>query len=260
MVDKSYLITAWLKDQADEFAIACSFLTRLPVRQSRLPHTVELSHTIHFFPIVGLLIGGLSGGAVWLTAQTGLQPLACAFVGLLVGAWITGALHEDGLADLADGLGGNTRERKLEIMRDPNIGTFGMLTLILLIGLKASILSQLCEEEVAWSSIVVAATLSRSVMTPCMSMIAPARTDGLGYNSGRPTAKNTWKGLILGSTISIVFLGLISSLLIVAVAVAIMALIIWLAHSKLGGYTGDVLGAIQQTAEVSILCVIGVLL
>ena len=260
MRNKSSSMIDHLGDWTRDFTIAGTFLTRLPFRPGGFRHATDLGCAARAFPLVGLLIGCLSGGALWLAAQTGLQPLACALIALFASAWVTGALHEDGLADLADGLGGTTRERRLEIMRDSHIGTFGVLTLILTVGLKASILSQLSEEGLGWSAIVVAATLSRTVMAPCMMLIPAARTDGLGHSAGQPNAMGTAQALILGSATSVAFFGSISSIAIVTAALLAMALIAWLARSQLGGYTGDVLGAVQQTAEAFIFCVIGVVL
>ena len=253
MIDQ---VSTWTRN----LAIAGAFLSRLPFRPRGNIQAADLSCAARAFPLVGLLIGGLSGGALWVAGQAGLQPLACAFVGLFVSAWITGALHEDGLADLADGLGGSTRDRRLAIMRDSHVGSFGVLTLILTVGIKAAILAPLSEEGLGWSAIVVAAALSRSVMAPCMMLIPPARTDGLGYGAGRPDTGGTAQALILGAAISIALFGWISSIAILMGALLAMALIAWLARSQLGGYTGDVLGAVQHTAEVFILFVIGAML
>ena len=260
MHDKSSFMIDQVKKWTRNIATAGSFLSRLPFRPSGDIQAEDLSSAVGAFPLIGLLIGGLCGSALWVADWAGLQPLACAFIGLLACVWITGALHEDGLADLADGLGGTNRDRRLAIMRDSRIGSFGVLALILTVGLKAAILAQLSEEGLGWSAMIVAAALSRSVMAPCMVLIPPARTDGLAYSAGRPDASGTAQALIFGAAISIAFFGWGPSIVILAGALLAMAIIAWLARSQLGGYTGDVLGAVQQTADVFILVVIGAML
>ena len=109
---------------ADLFS-AAAFLTRLPVPAAHVP-TGGLAQAARAFPVVGAGVGAAAGGVLWLAAQAGLPPLVCALLALAAAALVTGALHEDGLADLADGLGGGRdREAKLRIMRDSRIGAFG---------------------------------------------------------------------------------------------------------------------------------------
>ncbi len=250
------LFSGWLHD----IALSGAFLTRLPFRPGGNVQAAELSRAMRAFPLVGLLIGGFAGGALWIAAQTNLPPLVCAFIGLIISAWITCALHEDGLADVADGMGERDKARRLEIMRDPRIGTYGVMALILAVGLKASILAGLPGPGVTWSTMIAAAALSRAVMAPCMVLISPARADGLGHGAGRPDVSCVFQSLVLGGVAAIAILGSAMGLAAVSGSLLAMGLTAWLAHARFGGYTGDVLGAVQQVAEIFILCAVGAIL
>ena len=179
----------------DDALLAVAFLTRLPVpAQHDLPPGA-LARAGWAFPIAGVLVGGLGGIVVWVTAGAGLHPLAAALLALAVMAITTGALHEDGLADFADGLGAQDRARRLEIMRDSRIGAFGVLALVFATGLKATALASLPGPGTAALVLIGAAALSRAAMVPTMRLITPARNDGLGQGAGRPPA---WDAAMAG--------------------------------------------------------------
>lgn len=250
------LFNGWLHD----FAVAGAFLTRLPFRPGGVWRADALAGAMRAFPLIGMLVGAIAGGALWLAASTSLHPLACALVGLIVAAGVSGALHEDGLADMADAMGGGTRERRLEIMRDSRIGAYGVLALVLAVGLKAAILSGLPGPGVAWGALVVAAAISRAVMAPCMVLTRPARGDGLAADAGRPDGLTAALGLGLGAVVGIAVFGWALGLAALVAALAAALATAWLARARFGGYTGDVLGAVQQTAEISVLLAVGGLL
>jgi len=228
----------------------------MPVGHGARPYG-DLAQAARAFPLVGLAVGGLAGGVMWLAAGTALGPLACALIGLAAAAWLTGALHEDGLADVADAMGGGSRERRLEIMRDSRIGTYGVVALILAVGLKAAVLSGLPGPGVAWAAFAAAHALSRAVMAPCMAWMAPARTDGLGHGAGRVDGPGMVQALALGGLAALVLLGWQAGLAAIAAAAAAAWVVARLARRRFGGYTGDVLGTVQQAAEVSVLIVVG---
>lgn len=253
---KSYaarLFLGWPRD----IAIAAAFLTRLPLTP-RWGGDDMLARSVRAFPLVGVVAGGFGGGALWLAAGAGLPPLAYAFIGLLAVVAITGGLHEDGLADVADGMGGYDRNRRLEIMRDSRIGAFGVLALIFAVGLKASVLAGLPGPGLAWGAIIAAAALSRAVMAPCMLMLKPARDGGLGHGAGRPSGLDAALGFGLGVAVAVGILGWGPGLGAAAAALSALFLTAWLARARFGGYTGDVLGAVQQTAEISVFVIVGV--
>ncbi|MAH84403.1 MAG: adenosylcobinamide-GDP ribazoletransferase [Rhodospirillaceae bacterium TMED8] len=251
-----HISRGWIRD----ISLAGQFLTRLPFPSNLQHMPSDLANASRAFPLLGALIGGLSGGVICLAMLSGLHPLTCAFVGLIGAIALTGGLHEDGLADCADSLGGNDRSRRLEIMRDSRVGAYGVLALIFAIGLKAGIISGLTSPGMAWSAFLTAAILSRAVMAPCMFILRPARSDGLGYNAGRPRGSVVIQGLILSLAFAVIILGW-SYALAAMTAALIGALVVgWLAWRRLGGYTGDVLGAAQQVAEIAVLQLVGVFL
>ena len=193
-----------------------------------------------------------------LAAELNLHPFAGAFLAIIAGALVTGALHEDGLADVVDGFGGGyLREDKLRIMRDSFIGAYGVLALIFSVGLRASLLAGLLGSGTAAATIVGAAVLSRSLLPGMMHLMPRARSDGLGATAGRPTGANALIALCIGCVIAWPFLG--GAIGVVAVICALISALImaFIAHRQIGGYTGDVLGATQQFSEIVILMTAG---
>lgn len=247
------LLTGWPRD----LAIAGAFLTRLPFRPGGTVSMADLGPASRAFPLIGLIVGGLAGGALWLGAKADLHPLACAFIGLAVGAWITGALHEDGLADFIDGMGGRDRARRLEIMRDSRIGAYGVLALVFSVGLKASLLAGFLGPGLAAGALMAAAIVSRAVVPLIMARLAPARRDGLGRDSGEATTVTALSALVLGLAGGMALLGPGVGLLALLMATCVACIVGWLARKRLGGYTGDVLGTAQQCAEVAVLLAAG---
>ena len=213
-----------------------------------------LADTVRAWPVVGVLVGALAGAALWLGASAGLSPLAASFVALIVAALATGALHEDGLADVADGFGGGAdKAKKLRIMRDSHIGTYGVLALVLAVGMKAGSLSGFNDPALAAAAVIVAHTLSRAVLPMVMVVLAPARTSGLGKAAGRPKREDAAMAAAIGVLIAVLALGVGPGLVATALAALGVAAVAWLAQRHIGGYSGDVLGAAQQVAEVLVL-------
>lgn len=232
----------------DELRLAFMLLTRLPV--GRLGEGAPMLGAAQWaFPLVGL-VTGLTGWGVHAAAlAAGLGPsLAAIFaVGALV--LVTGALHLDGLADFADGLGGGpNRERRLEIMRDSRIGSYGVLALIFALVSQVAALSQL-GSEMSFFMFLLAATASRLAMVVCLVALPPARTDGLGH-AAVAGAGGSW---IVGAVITLalaLILGWtgLAAVLLGGLATAFVAT---LARRGLGGHTGDVLGAVQVASETA---------
>jgi adenosylcobinamide-GDP ribazoletransferase len=248
---------------ASEIAAAFGFLTRLPVPQrgaaASAPSTGRL---LRWSPLVGLVVGLLAGAGLLLASRIGLPVMDAAVLAVGIGVLVTGALHEDGLADVADGFGGGRdRERKLAIMRDSRIGTYGTLALIVGLLLRAATVQALVAENGAWSAtgaIVAAATVSRVLMLLPMVLLAPARTDGLAF-SLRAVG---WGDLGPASLLGLVLGGLAATVaqasparFAVAVLAAVFCVLALtgLARRQIGGVTGDVVGASQQVADVAVL-------
>lgn len=235
-----------------ELHLAASFLTRLPLPDCGVVAAGGLARSMRLFPLVGAGIGAVSG-LVFLAAHAVLPVWPAALVAVLAGVLATGALHEDGLADSADGLGARGgRERRLEVMRDSRSGTYGVLALIFTIGLRAAALAAAPSGLAGLGALVAAAAWSRALIPASMQVMPPARADGLGAGAGMPDATVAATAAVLGLVLAVAGLGLaapVAVLMGLAAALAVVAL----ARRTLGGFTGDVLGAVQQMVEIAVL-------
>jgi adenosylcobinamide-GDP ribazoletransferase len=183
----------------------------------------------------------------------GVPDLAAAALALGAGAILTGALHEDGLADVADGFGGGRDvTAKLEIMRDSRLGTYGALILLVSFATKLSALAAIPDSDVV-QSLISAHALARGVL-PWMAMSLPyARKDGLAANAGQPDAATAAIAAALALVIALLSLSFVNALLAAIMAAAGAIGMAWLAQRQIGGQTGDVLGGAEQVAETAIL-------
>jgi adenosylcobinamide-GDP ribazoletransferase len=235
---------------------ALTFLTRLPLRRAsgEEPVATSLAGASWAFPLVGVMIGGI-GGIVYVGALgIGLPALAAALIAVGATALVTGGLHEDGLADTADGLGGgSTREEKLTIMRDSRTGVYGVLALVFSVALRVVALGQIAQGWRVLGALIAAHALARGLLPIALRFMAPARSDGLGATAGRPE-----QGVVLWSCgiailAALLGAGIRPGLSATIAASAVAAGIAWFARRQIGGYTGDVLGAIEQGGEVAAL-------
>jgi adenosylcobinamide-GDP ribazoletransferase len=239
----------------DEFFAALTFLTRLPLgRAPAEAPLLSLADTSWAFPVVGVAIGAIGGIAYVIASALALPALAAALIAVAATALVTGALHEDGLADTVDGFGGGaSREAKLEIMRDSRIGTFGVLALIVSIGLRAVAIADIGTRWHVFLALIAAHALARGVLPAAMHRLDPARIDGLGAGAGRPDQNQMLIALAIALVIAIVAIGLRAGLSASVAAVLVALAIAALALRQIGGQTGDVLGAIEQGAEAAAL-------
>jgi adenosylcobinamide-GDP ribazoletransferase len=169
---------------------------------------------------------------------------------------VTGCLHEDGLADTADGFGGGkTRERKLDIMRDSRIGTYGVCALTVAILLRVSALALLANPALVAMALIAAHGAARATLPAFMLIVPPARGDGLSHGAGRPTLARVAVAAALGVLILFAWLGLVSGIGAAALLGIVAVLMAWLCLAQIGGQTGDVLGAVEQVCEIVILLV-----
>ncbi len=249
-----------------DFWLAFGFLTRLPGRlpgpPSRPAEPGRLGPALRLAPLVGLVVGVCGALVSWLAlGGLGLPPWPAALLTVGATVWVTGALHEDGLADLADGFGGAfERSRKLAIMRDSRIGAYGVLALILSIGLRGAALAALAGPETAAAVLIAAHSLSRGLLAPVMLVLAPARDDGLAAAAGRPGLTDALTAVALALALAALAVGLGLALGFALAALAAAAVTAAIAARQVGGYTGDVLGAVQQTAETAALLTAAALL
>ncbi len=240
---------------------ALGFLTRIPVPFIRTIDPPPLAHTMRMFSIVGALIGALIGVALLGFARLHVPPILAAVLAVSAGCLLTGALHEDGLADFMDGIGGGkTRERRLEIMRDSRIGTYGTLALIAVFGLRVFSLVALLVLPAATIILLMAAAgaFSRALVVDLLWATKPARSDGLAVLAGRPTRNVAVFAIVIGLGLTIATGFVIrpeAGVIALGLGLAMTAVIRRLAMQKLGGQTGDVCGAVQVTCETVMLVV-----
>lgn len=235
-----------------ELHLAAVFLTRLPLPDCGLLPPGTLARAMRFFPVVGALVGGGAGLVFW-AAHAVLPPLVAALVAVLAGVLLTGALHEDGLADTADGLGARGgREKRLEVMRDSRSGAYGVLALVFSVALRAAALAAAPSAVAGLGALVAAAAWSRALIPVAMQVMPPARADGLGAGAGVPDATIAATAAGLGVVLALAGLGLAAPVAVLA-ALAVAWGVVAVARRALGGFTGDVLGAVQQAAEMAVL-------
>jgi adenosylcobinamide-GDP ribazoletransferase len=253
-VDDRANYVARLAGLAQDLRIAISLCTRLPVAPTGAIGDGDVARASWALPIAGALIGVIGAGVYWLADRLHVPQLSASVLALAATIIVTGAMHEDGLADTADGLGGGrTRERKLEIMRDSRIGTFGACALGLSLLLRWSALATLNDARSVAVALIVAHGAARAVLPAFMSLVPPARSEGLSSGAGQPPPVSVAVALGLGIAALAVGFGLKPMLTGVVALAAIGLLLARLAQRQIGGQTGDVLGALEQTAEAALL-------
>ena len=235
-----------------DLAAAFMLLTRLPVpRSAKSP---DMARCVWAFPLAGLVVNLAAGLVYWLGYAAGMPPLLAAAWTVAAALALTGAFHEDGLADTADGFGGGrTRERKLEIMRDSRIGSFGALALLLSVLVRVAAITALARPAAVVAALVAAGMLGRSGMVVVLLLLRPARDDGMGASMGRPRVGAAAAGLGIAVAASFALLPVRPAAAAVAMSVAVSLGVAKVAARHIGGYTGDVLGACEVVTECVVL-------
>lgn len=240
-----------------ELRCALGFLTVLPIgplAQER--GGAFLARAVAWFPVVGALIGAAAGLSFIVAAALGLPAPAAALIALATAAALSGGLHEDGLADLADGLGGGrSAADRLRIMRDSRIGSFGALAIVFSIAVRAALLAGMASPPAA-VALVAAGALSRAPLPAIVRFLSPARSSGMAADAGRPDAVRTLAAVGIALALAVAVLGVGSGLAAGAGSAIAAAGVAMLARRKLGGHTGDVLGGAQQAAEAAVLAAV----
>lgn len=231
---------------------ALGLLTRLPIPVDGEAAVARGARAAWAWPLAGVVVGLLAGVLAWLALLAGLPAAIAALLALALQVAITGAMHEDGFADSLDGLwGGWTRERRLDIMKDSHIGAFGVTGLVLSFALRWQILVHLIEAGLSPLAILVAlAASSRVAMVVLMAALPHARDSGLSAAVGRPGAATTAIAVVLGLGIAVSALGVTAVAMALAMALASVGWAL-IAMRRIGGQTGDILGAGQHLAEMA---------
>ncbi len=242
-----------------EFVHAMGFLTRLPIPFARTIDPPPLAQTMRMFPLAGALIGCGVACILLLADMVNLPDHLAALLAVAGGVLVTGALHEDGLADTADGLGGGkTRAHRLDIMRDSRIGTYGALALILAVAMRVTCYTALLTFPPLAIVLVIAASqaFSRALMVDLLWATRPARADGLSALAGQPSRSIAMFAITSGLALTLLagyFTLFENAVLALGFGLAATAGIRGLAIRLIGGQTGDICGAAQVTCEVMML-------
>ncbi|WP_245515337.1 adenosylcobinamide-GDP ribazoletransferase [Rhizobium deserti] len=244
-----------------DLARSVGFLSRLPVPDRFFRgHDGTISRAVRAFPAAGLLIAALPALVLFLLVTADGDPLVASFVALALLSLMTGALHEDGLADAVDGLGGGRdRDHALAIMKDSRTGSYGVVSLILSFGLRASALAALARHDAGLAALALLATaaISRALMVAHWRALVPARDGGLASNAGMPEDRARNIALLTGALAALILLIPAAGLPVALLSLLAAALVSYgftrLARKKLGGHTGDTIGATQQLTEIASL-------
>lgn len=239
-----------LRARLAEARLAILLLTRIPVGYLRDPIPAT-GASAWAWPLAGLIAMLPASLVYWGLHAAGFGPTVAA-LGLICAATVlTGAMHEDGLADMADGFGGGqTRTRKLEIMRDSRIGSYGVMALILSVALHVTLIARLDNPALVVPAALGLSMASRAMLPFWLARMPAARADGLGHGAAQVPATCVYVAVALG-LFGVLPLGFGVGAVIFAGVVVATALVAALALRQIGGQTGDVIGAMQKLAELS---------
>jgi adenosylcobinamide-GDP ribazoletransferase len=242
-----------------DLALCLTFYTRLPLgwTANRGRSFAEAQWAA---PLAGAAVGLCGAFIFWLGFTVGAPSLLTAALTLTAILCVTGCLHEDGAADVADGFGGGaTRERKLEIMRDSRHGTYGIATLIVTFLIRWSAMAALATPLTALAGLIAAHAVSRALIPAFMIVLPPARSNGLSAGAGTPSWRVAGAALAVAAITLLPALGIVGSLIAAALLAAWFFFLRKLSLRQIGGHTGDVLGALQQGGEIIILVIAAIL-
>jgi len=247
---------SWLENRAEELKASIIFCTRLPLLPATPLTGDSLSRAAWAFPVAGLVVGVIGAVVYALAHKLSLPPWPAAALAVAATMLVTGCLHEDGLADTADGFGGGkTREQKLAIMRDSHVGAYGVCALAMALLLRVGALASLPNAHAVVWALIASHAAARATMPVLMLLLPPARSDGLSFDAGKPAGEAVAVAAVIGFLILAICLHLGHGLVALIVLAAIVALAAWLAMRQIGGHTGDVMGALEQVSEIAVLLV-----
>ncbi|WP_018633428.1 adenosylcobinamide-GDP ribazoletransferase [Neomegalonema perideroedes] len=243
-----------LKRRLAEIQAALMLLTRLPAGRMKAP--IPEAEAAWAFPLVGVLAALLPATVFWASFGI-LPPFMAALLVLATGFLVTGGFHEDGLADMADGFGGGwTRERKLEIMRDSRIGTYGSLALVTALALRASGIAAAPDAASGALALIALGAASRALVPLTIRITPPARSDGIAAMA----SDVSWSRVLVSAGLGLGALLLLPGAIWLAPAlISAVFAVRWLSLKQIGGFTGDSLGATQQIGEIALWVVLAAL-
>lgn len=236
----------------NDIKVAFAFLTRIPIKHNE---PVRLNRSAVWFPLVGFIVGLISGLTYFALANF-FSTLVASVIAILLGIFITGAFHQDGLADIFDGLvGGFDKEQRLKILKDSRHGTYGVTSLVLQIVLQIVVLSEF-PAEAGFVALIVIHTLARLV--PIFLMLTPAAENHEGM--GAAISREVTLRQVLGSTaLTIFLLAWLLGFYLIPLAMGLSLVIVFFykyVNRKIGGVVGDAFGAGEQISESIILLIL----
>jgi adenosylcobinamide-GDP ribazoletransferase len=238
-----------------DLAVSVMFCTRLPLAHANPVSSGDIARASWAMPVAGTMVGAFGALVYWAAVRLGLPPLVAAALAVAAGMGATGCLHEDGLADAADGLGGGDRERRLEIMRDSRLGTYGACALMMSLLLRWGALASIAGAGAVAFALVAAHTAARAPLPAFMAFVPAARRDGLAAAAGVPPFAVVVTAGLIGALALVLCLGPLAALVALVLLAAAGMLAARVSVAAIGGHTGDVLGALEQVNEVLILLV-----
>ncbi|MBO0755612.1 MAG: adenosylcobinamide-GDP ribazoletransferase [Bradyrhizobiaceae bacterium] len=244
----------WLRDIVSDLKAALQFSTRLPMSGWLAGDRVDFARMAWAIPIAGAIVGLIGSLVYALVRALGLAPVPSAALSLVATMLTTGCLHEDGLADAADGFGGGgSRDEKLEIMHDSRVGTYGTCALILSVLLRTSAIASIATPALVTPALIAAHAASRATMPLSMWLVPPARADGLSAAAGSVSLRSVGIAGALGLAALVLVFGITAGVVLTVLLLLVIGGMARLCIKQIGGQTGDVLGALEQVSEIIIL-------
>jgi adenosylcobinamide-GDP ribazoletransferase len=254
------LLDKWPHRITADVKTSIAFCTRVPIGDVTSA-SGDVARASWALPIAGAAVGAISALVYAVATATWLSPPIAAALALAATTTITGALHEDGLADTADGFGGGKdRDSKLAIMRDSRLGTYGACALFLSFLLRWSALVAIANPFAVTVALIASHMSARAPLPIFMRLVPRARGDGLSAAAGEPSHESAAAACVIGVIALFVALGPLAGVIAVALLIGLGLLMGSLSRSQIGGQTGDVLGALEQVNEIIVLLIAAVVL
>ncbi len=259
MTDKSYF-AQW----RDDIMSSIAFLTRLPLPVSEGLRARRISEAMRGFPLAGALIGLMAGLVYWVAGIFALPHFLCAALAIVAGLLATGTFHEDGFADVWDGVGGGqTKEAKLHIMHDSRLGTYGTCALICALLIKVGALWQIGNYEghlQALGALMATGALSRAALVAASHTLPLAQVDGQASGAGQASFDHVREGALVALIVAVLTIGVLETIVCVLAIAATTYLWTEFLKRQIGGQTGDALGSVQVMSELAGLLVLAAIL
>jgi adenosylcobinamide-GDP ribazoletransferase len=254
------LLDKWPHRIAADLKTGIAFCTRLPIGDAAAAGS-DVARASWALPIAGAAVGAIGALVYAIAAALRLSPPIAAALALAATTAVTGVLHEDGLADTADGFGGGKdRDSKLAIMRDSRLGTYGACALFFSFLLRWSALAIIAHPAAVTMGLIASHTAARAPLPVFMRLVPRARGDGLSADAGEPSRESAAAACVIGVIALFVALGPLTGVIAIALLIGAGLLTGSLSRHQIGGQTGDVLGALEQVNEVMVMLIAAVAL